>query len=697
MNDIRILYLENNGIDAGLVKLVLEEHDFQADVLVVDNKEIFCEKLDKEKLDLILMDYDVPHFNAKDAIRCVREKESELPIIVISGAIGYSTAIDLIKQGAHDYILRENLATLPSAISRTLKEHRDTLLKKKQEKTQDEVLKITQTGIFKMNEAGKCFFVNEPLCEMLGYSKKVLLDDGGWVKFVAEEEKRAFQKLLDAHLKAFTPFEIKTKVIAQSGKEIWVKCNFIPEVSDKNTVEYIGAVTDVTHLKKTEDELLNLSLHDPLTSLPNRRFFEDALQVIISESNRGLLNPFAVFYVDLDYFKKVNDLLGHQSGDDLLKQAAQRFKSILRKYDVIARIGGDEFLIILKHINSVGEIAFLADRFLTEFRTPFYIDGNECLTTLSIGVAYIENTTGGIDAEKIIQKADQALYRAKARGRNCYEIFTENLNHEIQHAVFIENALRHAIEKSELYIVFQPQIDIIRTKIFGFEVLVRWKQAAYGEIPPSIFIPIAEETKQINQIGDWIIDEALRTQAELEKTVKYFQKNKVEFSINVSAVQLLQENLIEVLSQKIEKHHIDFEKVVFEITETNIIQNIDVLKKQFSRTTNTHIKIAIDDFGVGYSSFSRLRELPIKILKIDQSFVQEIENDSNCRSIIKSIATLAREMNIIVIAEGVETQAQVDFLFDNNCTILQGFYYSRPLLIEQVEKFVDEWEKNNKK
>lgn len=692
MNDIRILYLENNGVDAGLVKLVLEEHDVEADVIIVDNKELFSEKLDKEKLDLILMDYDVPNFSASEAIHFAREKKSELPIIVISGAIGYSTAIELIKQGAHDYILRENLVTLPAAITRTLKEHRDMLTKNKQEQTQNEVLKITQTGIFKMDQTGKCFFVNDPLCAMLGATQEELSDSECWMKFIATEEKSAFIKSLHEQLKNAAPFELKTKIINKEGKDIWIKCNFIPEATSKKTVEYIGAITDVTHLKKTEDELLTLSFHDPLTGLPNRRYFEDAVQSLISESNRGVLSPFAVFYVDLDFFKKVNDVLGHQTGDDLLKQAAQRFKSILRKYDIIARIGGDEFLIVLKHINSVGEIAFLADRFLNEFRTPFYLGGNECLTTLSIGIAYVDSTAGGINADKIIQKADQALYRAKARGRNCYEIFTENLNHEIQHAVFIENALRHAIEKDELYIVLQPQIDIIRNRVFGFEVLARWKQAAYGEIPPSIFIPIAEETKQINVIGDWVIDTALKTQKQLENTIKYFHKNNVVFSTNISTIQLAQPGLIESLVKKIATHQIDPDKVLFEITETNIIHNIEILKKQFDRLKEARIKIAIDDFGVGYSSFARLKELPIKVLKIDQSFIQEIETDSNCRGIIRSIIALAKEMKITVIGEGVETQAQVDFLFENNCTILQGFYYARPLAVDRVEAFLAEWE-----
>lgn len=692
MKDIRILYLENNGVDAGLVKLVLEEHDVEADVMIVDNKELFSEKLDKEKLDLILMDYDVPNFGALEAIRLTRDKKCELPIIVISGAIGYSTAIELIKQGAHDYILRENLVTLPAAITRTLKEHRDMLTQQKREQTQSEVLKVTQTGIFKMDQNGKCFFVNDPLCTMLGVTKEELSDNECWMKFIAAEEKPAFMKALHKHLKNTAPFELKTKIINKQAKEIWIKCNCIPEITNKKTVEYIGAITDVTHLKKTEDELLTLSFHDPLTSLPNRRYFEDALQRLISESNRGVLDPFAVFYVDLDFFKKVNDALGHQVGDDLLKQAAQRFKSILRKYDIIARIGGDEFLIVLKHISSVGEIAFLADRFLNEFRTPFYINSDECLTTLSIGIAYIDDTTSGIDAEKIIQKADQALYRAKARGRNCYEIFTENLNHEIQHAVFIENALRHAIEKDELYIVLQPQIDIIRNRVFGFEVLARWKQAAYGEIPPSIFIPIAEETKQINAIGDWVVDTALKTQKQLENSIKYFQKHTVIFSMNISTVQLSQPNLIETLAKKVVSNRVDPKKVVFEITESNIIHNIDVLKKQFSHLKESHIEIAIDDFGVGYSSFARLKELPIKTLKIDQSFIQEIETDSNCRGIIRSIIALAKEMKLTVIGEGVETQAQVDFLFENNCTILQGFYYSRPLAIDRIEPFLAEWE-----
>ncbi|HLB56811.1 MAG TPA: GGDEF domain-containing response regulator [Coxiellaceae bacterium] len=684
MKSIRIIHLENNGIDAELVALALKDQAYTADVVIVDDKERFCKKLETEKFDVILMDYDVPNLSASEAIDIVKSKKIDTPIIVISGAIGYDSAIRLIKQGAQDYVLKQNLISLPSVIHRALNETQQKADGVKQKKEKATASAIIHTGIFKMNQKGNCLSVNKPLCEMLGYSEKEIMTGDGWLKYIVPDTKELVTEKLLQQLRGQAPFEIEAKLITGASQEIWVKCNYIPEGNG----EFLGAMVDVTTTKSKEDELVNLSMHDALTSLPNRRYFSEAVQMMIHECERGVLNAFAVFYIDLDHFKKVNDLLGHPAGDELLKQAAARFKSIVRKYDIIARIGGDEFLIVFKHINSIGEIAFLCDTLLTKFRVPFYIGEHECLTTLSIGVAYVDNTTTGIDAESIIQKADQALYRSKARGRNCYEIYTDNISHEIQHTIFIENALRHAIDEKELSIVFQPQIDLLKSAIFGFETLVRWRQAVYGDIPPNIFVPIAEESQQINVIGEWVIDSAIKAYQQFDANVTYFKKHGVSLSVNISAIQLLQNDFIDHLLQKIKLNKINPQKFIFEITETGIIQNMSQLKNQFIRSPTTDLCIAVDDFGTGYSSFTNLKELPIKVLKIDQSFVQEIENDANCRNIIKSVISLANAMQITLIAEGVETQKQVDFLLENGCSILQGYFFSKPLALSEVEDYI---------
>lgn len=682
---IKIIHLENNGIDAELVNLALKDQPYLAEITVVDERNEFCRKLDTDAFDLIFMDYDVPTLGAIEAITIIQQKKIKAPIIIISGAIGYQTAIQLIKQGAFDYVLRQNLVALPDTISRALADSN----KKPDDPSSElnQVIKATRTGVFRMDSEGNCLFVNEPLCEMLGYSKEEL-ENKGWVNCLAEENKADFLTSFNKQLQSLTPFEVRAKLITKASEELWVRCNCIPETTTDKP-EFIGAITDISNLKKTEDELIALSMHDALTGLPNRRYFTEAVQTMVSECERGLLDAFSVFYIDLDRFKTINDVLGHQCGDELLKQAANRFKSAIRKYDIIARIGGDEFLIVFKHIGSIGEIAFLADNLLNKFRVPFYINDQECLTTLSIGATYIHEPVNHIDAGSIIQKADQALYRAKARGRNCYELYREEISHEILHTAFIENALRHAIERKEFYIVFQPQVNALKNQLYGFEVLLRWKQSVYGDISPAIFIPISEETGQINEIGRWVFDTGLKAFNRLSENINYFKRYPITFSINVSPKQLLEDEFINHSLKQMALQGIDFKKITFELTETSLIQNIERLKNQFNRMKTGELNFAVDDFGTGYSSFTNLKELPIKIIKIDQSFVQLIEAEVNCQNIIKSIIALAKTMGITLIAEGVETKAQVDFLMENGCYILQGYYFSKPLLEEQISGYIE--------
>lgn len=691
MNAIRILYLEEDHGDAELVRLALHAPMPSAEVVITDNKEAFCEKLSTEIFDIIFMDYDTPRFSAADAIAYITSKNIEAPIIVISGVISHEATIDLLRRGAHDFILKDSLIALPHAITRALVERKEALLKKQQEKLQSGAFSLSHIGVFKTDEVGRSISANQPLCELLGYSAEELTSKMGWMQYLHAEDKPAFTASYEDFVKRHVPFEIEGRLIIADGETIWIKCNCIPESENGKFVGFLGTITNITDLKKAQTELMTLSFYDPLTKLPNRRYFETELQRMLEESKRGILEPFAVLFIDLDHFKKVNDSLGHQTGDELLKQAAKRFQEVLRKYDIIARIGGDEFLIVLKNIKSLGQIAFIADRFLTDFQKVFYIDKHECSVSLSIGIVYIDRVGVYFESEKVIQQADQALYRAKARGRNCYEVFSESISHEIQHTAYIENALRHAIDRKELEIYFQPQINMQKKTIHGFEILVRWQEKMYGFISPAIFIPIAEETVQIHDLGEWIIDESLKSYSECLRKTTYFTHNFVLFSINLSPKQLMRDNFFQRTKDKILQSGVPPVNIVFEITETSLIQNLVHFKKEMALFSDFGVTLAIDDFGTGYSSFTLLKELPVKTLKIDQSFVMGIETDSNCRTIVKSAISLARDMQLDVIAEGVETKEQVDFLLNNGCFIFQGYYYARPMPAKEMHDFINCW------
>ncbi|OGT43286.1 MAG: hypothetical protein A3F13_07640 [Gammaproteobacteria bacterium RIFCSPHIGHO2_12_FULL_40_19] len=691
MEAIRILYLEENHEDAELVRLVLHTSMPSAEIFITGNKEVFCGKLESEIFHVILVDYDTPRFSAAEAIAYIIDKNIESPIIVVSGVISHEATVDLIRRGAHDFILKDGLIGLPNAIKRTLAEYKEILQEKNQARLQSGAFTMSHIGVFKLDIEGRCISVNRSLCDMLGYSEAVLIGETGWTDYLHAEDKPTFMTAFKDLAERKEPFDIESRLVTANGKVIWIKCSCIPAIDNNKFSGFLGTISNITDLKKAQSDLLALSFYDPLTGLPNRRFFENELQYMLEESRRGILDPFAVLYVDMDHFKKVNDSLGHQCGDELLKQAAKRFQGILRKYDVIARIGGDEFLIVLKKIKSVGEIVFIVDRFLADFQEIFIIDGHECAVTLSIGVVYVDKVGVYFEANKIIQQADQALYRAKARGRNCYELFSESINHEIQHTAYIENALRHALDRKELEIYFQPQIDVRKNSIHGFEVLVRWNEKTYGFISPAIFIPIAEETVQIHELGAWIIDESLRSYSVCIKKIPYFKNNSVFFSVNLSPKQLMNDNFFQKTKDKILNSGIDQKNIIFEITETSLVQNLAHFKSEIARFSEFGVTIAIDDFGTGYSSFMLLKELPVKTLKIDQSFVQGIETDINCRTIVKSAIALANDMQLDVIAEGVETNEQVNFLKTNGCYIFQGYYYARPMPVKEMYDFVNCW------
>lgn len=687
MEPVKVLYF---GSSAEIEHTLTNTNQSQFEFIVVAtrDKNIFSDELESANPDIILLDFHMSGMNAYEAIDFVKSKKIETPIIVISEEIDHDTIIRLIKRGAHDHVVQKNIAILSDIIARALKEHKEFKENsvKKTESNKNERVNTPRAGIFKITQAGRYLSVSDTLCEFLGYAKKELMGADGWLKFVSPEIRPAIKQAFYQFLQDNMPFEMQVKIITKNSEEILMRCNCIPELNEKKEIVYLCSLVDNNAQKKKEGQ--HGLIDDEVTGLPNRSYFIDSVELMLHECRHGVLKGFAIFFIDLDHFKKTNDVYGRECGDELLREATKRFKSNVRKYDTLARVGGDEFLVAFKNLHSAGEIAFFAENFLARFRVPFYIGEFECLTTLSIGIVYVDKVDVELTAEKIIQQADHALYRAKARGRNCYEMYSDKITSEIRHTAFIESALRHAIEKNELSVVFQPQINFLKQNIYGCEVLIRWNQAIYGDISPTVFIPIAEESQQINNIGEWVLDAALVSYKRMSREVMRLTEKDFSLSVNVSAAQFLQNNFIRLLLDKVKTSSVKLENLKFEITETSIVQNLPQLKAQFSQLKSENICLAVDDFGVGYSSFTNLKELPIRVLKIDQSFVQEIENNVNCQNIVRGIIALAKSMSLTVIAEGVETEAQAKFLLDNDCYIFQGFFFAKPLSEEDFKQFV---------
>jgi diguanylate cyclase (GGDEF)-like protein/PAS domain S-box-containing protein len=535
-------------------------------------------------------------------------------------------------------------------------------------------------GIFKINLNKQMTYVNQYFCNISGYSESQLLGDQ-WLNAIHPEDQQSFIISLEKSREVGIPHKFECRFIDQNKNEIWVLCHLAPE----NAVDYIGIVTDISELKKTQSALQKLASFDPLTKLPNRYLFEELLIKSLARAERHH-NTLALLYIDLDFFKKVNDFFGHGIGDDFLKEVGTRLRQSVRSEDFIVRLGGDEFAIILEDTLNFNRISIAAQRLIDDFSKPFFIGGNEIISSLSIGISVYPDE--GTNAVTIVQHADQALYQAKQSGRNCYKYYNKTMQRQLDRYMLVVEHLRNAIQENEFELYYQPKIDVEKNALVGMEALLRWNNLHIGNASPAEFISIAEETGLMNKIGDWVIKSALEQYKKW-----YINTNKMKditISINLSPSQLNNSSLIETVTNALKETEIPTQNILFELTETT------VMKKAFDSKSvlqiflaELGIKISIDDFGTGYSSLTYLKQLPIQELKIDKSFIDDIGTNKNSEVIIKAIINLGITLDLDVVAEGVETREQLDFLMKNQCKVIQGYYLSKPLSTAQMTSYID--------
>jgi diguanylate cyclase (GGDEF)-like protein/PAS domain S-box-containing protein len=469
----------------------------------------------------------------------------------------------------------------------------------------------------------------------------------------------------------------------KQGNRLVVAESVTPISSEDGTITHFIAVQeDITEKKAAERQLEYIATHDNLTKLANRTWLMEYLQISLTQAKRHH-RQMAILFLDLDHFKYVNDSLGHSEGDELLKQVAKRLTDCVFDGDLVTRLGGDEFVIVLTD-TTLAVVSKVADKLLNLFKRPFFIAGQQHNVTTSMGIClYPED---GEDAETLLRKADTAMYHAKAMGKNHYQFFTEAINQRLIWRVEMENDLRHALEAQEFYLVYQPQICPFKEIVVGVEALVRWNHPGKGFIPPSDFIPIAEETGLILKLGEWILQTAC-----LQNKRWLNQGFDLTVSVNLSARQLNQKDLVAVINNALRQTLLPAKNLILELTESMMMSNIEAHVLELQTLKELGVHVSIDDFGTGYSSLSYLRRLPIDELKIDKSFIDDIDSNENDRDIVRSIITLGHNLHLKVVAEGVEKQTQLDFLKDNSCDIIQGYFYSKPLtataLVEFLESF----------
>jgi diguanylate cyclase (GGDEF)-like protein len=435
--------------------------------------------------------------------------------------------------------------------------------------------------------------------------------------------------------------------------------------------------TDISELTATQEQLRHLATHDSLTGLPNRILFHDRLQMAIKKNHRKK-EKVAVLFVDLDHFKQINDSLGHHVGDKLLLLVAKRLQTLLREGDTIARMGGDEFNILLDEISNSETLIDISEKLIHAFIEPFMIDTHRLYTTLSIGISIYPDD--GTTTEILLKNADTAMYRAKNDGRNTYRFYANEMGEKAFERVIMENALRIALKEHQFIPYYQPQVDLTSGKWVGMEALVRWKHPTLGIVSPAEFIPLCEETGLIQDIDFFIFESVVKQHIEWEKLGIHVPKT----AINFSAKTLANRHIAKEVESIMKFYRCTPQCIAIEVTESQIMRNPQEVIEILGELKALGLEISVDDFGTGYSSLSYLKRFPIDKLKIDQSFIRDIPTDDEDMAITKTIIGLAHSLKLDVIAEGVETIEQKKFLLDNGCLLGQGYLFAKPLDTDSI-------------
>src|SRR6266581_2056248 len=477
-----------------------------------------------------------------------------------------------------------------------------------------------------------------------------------------------------ATLEAHKPFrEMELCRPDESGKKVWISIAGEPVFDSSGAFKgYRGVGKDISERKQDEERIQFLANHDALTSLPNRAMFNDVLNLAIQNARR-YDRSFAVLFIDLDRFKNINDTLGHEAGDKLLQEMGSRLTQTVRSSDVVARLGGDEFVVLVQEVKEAKQVEAVARKVLSALVKPIVIQRQECRVTASIGICMYPAEAQGEQA--LMKNADIAMYRAKEDGKNTYKFYSEEMNIHSFERLAMETSLRRGLERSEFVLHYQAKLDLHTGKINGVEALVRWQHPDLGMVPPAQFIPLAEETGLIVPLGKWVLHTACA------QSVAWLREGlpPLHMAVNLSARQFADEDLVKDIAAALENTGLQPELLELELTESMVIQNTERAGRVLAEIKKMGVRLAIDDFGVGYSSLTHLKRFPIDTLKVDRSFIRDLPQDLEDKAITEAIIAMGKSLNLTVVAEGVETLEQQTFLHDHACDEMQGYFFSKPI------------------
>jgi diguanylate cyclase (GGDEF)-like protein/PAS domain S-box-containing protein len=682
---LRVLVVEDVEDDALLLMRELRRGGYDPAATRVESEADMRAALDDcGAFDLIISDYTLPTFSGTAALELFKDSGCDLPFIIVSGTLGEETAVGLLKAGAHDFILKGNLARLVPAVERELREVAVRHARREAEarlRVSEEryalAAKGANDGLWDWDLLTGLVYYSPRWKSMLGYEEQDIGDGiDEWFSRVYDEDRPAVLDRLHSHLDGIAcHFESEHRMRNKRDELRWMLTRGLAvRDEDQHPYRIAGSQTDITERKEAEELLRFRAQHDVLTGLPNRLLFMERLQAAFDCSAGHGACGFAVLLIDLDRYKIITDSLGHVVSDALVVAVARELQARIGPRDTVAFLGGDEFAVLMAEVGSVSDALGFSDKVKAALTAPFSVGGHEVFTTASVGVAL--GPEHYASPEEMLRDADTANQRAKAQGKGRSEVFDDRMHAFALNQLHLETDLRRALERHELAVFYQPLVNLESGGIEGFEALARWHHPERGLVSPLEFIPVAEETGMIIPIGRWIMQEACR---QLHAWQAQFPGLLAKMSVNVSGVQFAQTDLADTVFEVLDEAHLEARYLKLEITESVLMHSSDDASAVLGKLQGRDVQFLMDDFGTGYSSLSYLHSFPIDTLKIDASFVRKMAMEAKHDEIVQAIVALARSLNMAVIAEGVETLASLARLRELKADFGQGYLFSPPV------------------
>ncbi|WP_439859479.1 EAL domain-containing response regulator [Pseudomonas sp. MBLB4136] len=684
-----LLVVDDRPENLEAMQALLGDGDWQ--LRCVSSGEAALQCLLDEEVGLVLLDVQMPHMDGFEVARLMRgnPRTRYIPIIFVSAIAqtanavlqGYATgAVDFMLKPFDPKVLRHKIHSLLDH-----ERNRSELLQLTQQLDSARafnasVLDNAAEGIMVVGEDGLIRFANPAMAQMLGYSVNELQGSAllSHLRSPAVEcdwQQSEFYQHWRQN-QTYRVHEASLRTRDGGSVPVALSCSPLPKLQQAMVV----LALDMSVVRSLHSQLESLAVTDPLTGLLNRRGFHQALESALSRTGRSG-QRLALLYLDLDGFKRINDSLGHGVGDQLLKRVGEQLKASLRPYDTLARVGGDEFTAVLDSLGHSEDAARVAEKLIEQVSVRHSLNGVDFTVGASVGIACFPECGQTVDS--LLRAADMAMYEAKRAGRQQYRFFLPEMNGRARSRLMLEESLRTAIEHNDFVLVYQPQIYLDSGRLRGFEALLRWQHRVAGTVAPSVFIPLLEETRLINRLGDWIFHQGVRQYGELSRDFS----DDLVLSINVSPVQFGMPQLVEDLGRVLDEFQLDPARLEVEVTESALMQNLENTQEQLRQLRLLGVKIAIDDFGTGYSSLAYLRHFELDTLKIDRLFIANMLDSPRDAAVVSTIIDLGRNLGLEVIAEGVETRAQRDWLIAHQCPIMQGFLVAPGLSAEDAGQF----------